>query len=94
MIVTISSRAKTDLAEYLRLIAYEKPLAARKWLAEIQQAIAALPEFPRMGRIVPEYGDENIRELIKGNYRIVYTIAAAVGVVAILTIHHSKKLMR
>ena len=30
--------------------------------------------FPKSGRIVPEYGKENLREIIYGNYRIVYRI--------------------
>ncbi len=28
--------------------------------------------FPRIGRIVPEYRDPNLRERIYSNYRIVY----------------------
>jgi len=27
---------------------------------------------PQSGRIVPEIGDENLREIISGNYRIIY----------------------
>jgi plasmid stabilization system protein ParE len=28
--------------------------------------------FPRSGRVVPEAGDVNVRELIEGPYRIIY----------------------
>ena len=30
--------------------------------------------MPRTGRIVPEIGRENIREVLQGSYRIVYQI--------------------
>ena len=33
-----------------------------------------LQEFPKIGRMVPEFSDENIRELIYGWYRIIYQI--------------------
>jgi len=33
-----------------------------------------IPYFPKSGRIVPEYKDENLREKIYQNYRIVYRI--------------------
>ncbi len=36
--------------------------------------VKSLPQFPKAGRIVPEYNDENLREKIYGNYRIVYRI--------------------
>ena len=37
----------------------------------IVAAVERLPDNPRSGRIVPELGDESIREVIHGNYRIV-----------------------
>jgi toxin ParE1/3/4 len=33
-----------------------------------------LAQFPRSGRIVPEYDDENVRELIVYSYRIIYRL--------------------
>jgi toxin ParE1/3/4 len=38
----------------------------------IVAAVERLTDNPRSGRVVPELGDESIRELIHGNYRIVY----------------------
>ena len=46
-----------------------------------------------MGRIVPEYGDETIREIIKGQYRIVYKIDSKKDSIVIVTIHHAKRLL-
>ena len=47
--------------------------------------------FPRSGRIVPEVGDPAIREILLGNYRIVYRIKS--GAVEILAVHHGARLL-
>lgn len=45
---------------------------------------------PSIGRIVPEIKKANIRELILGNYRIIYKIISTKRI-DILTIHHSAR---
>ncbi len=49
-----------------------------------------LKAFPKAGRMVPEKNDENIRELIEGNYRIIYEIIY-VDQINILTVYHSAR---
>ncbi len=53
--------------------------------------IESIPQFPKAGRIVPEYGDENLREKIYENYRIVYRLKGEV--VEIVVICHGAKLL-
>jgi toxin ParE1/3/4 len=55
-------------------------------------AVERLQEHPRSGRIVPELGDESIREVIHGNYRIVYRLRHEV--VEIATVFHGARLFR
>ncbi len=50
----------------------------------------SLQKFSRIGRIVPEFNDPDIKELIEGRYRIVYKIIDH-STIDILTIHHSSK---
>jgi plasmid stabilization system protein ParE len=51
-----------------------------------------LEAFPRIGRTVPEIGDEDLRELIYRQYRIVYIVSGADDERAdVLTIFHSAK---
>ena len=45
-----------------------------------------------MGRIVPEIGSFNIRELIEGNYRIVYRYSREK--IEILTVFEGHKLLK
>lgn len=50
---------------------------ANRFIAKILNRVKQLEAFPKSGRIVPEYGVDNLRELIEGNYRIVYKISPA-----------------
>ena len=51
-----------------------------------------LEQHPLAGRIVPEFNNKNIRELIRGNYRIIYKVLNA-NRIDILTVHHSARLL-
>ena len=46
--------------------------------------------MPRCGRIVPELGDPMFREVIYGNYRIVYRIIGADDVEILAVIHGAR----
>lgn len=91
MKIVFSHRAKKDLLDTVKYISKDKPKAAKNWADEIKQSVEKLAEYPRMGRIVPEFSDESIREIIKGQYRIVYKIDRDMDTIAILAVHHSKK---
>jgi len=51
-----------------------------------------LERHPLAGRMVPEFNDKNIRELIHGNYRIVYKVLNE-NRIDIITVHHSARLL-
>ena len=51
----------------------------------IERGVSRLSAFPKSGRIVPELGNENIREVVSNRYRIIYEISD--NKVFILTIH-------
>jgi len=48
------------------------PDVAERLLGEILGGIEALADHPDMGRIVPEFGQPFLRELIRPPFRIVY----------------------
>ena len=61
-------------------------------LAErIVAAVDRLESFPESGRVVPEVGDESLRGVIQGAYRIVYRIQA--GSVQVVAVHHAARLL-
>jgi addiction module RelE/StbE family toxin len=57
------------------------------------ERVESLCTQPELGRVVPELQKKKIRELIVGNYRIVYRIISLKRI-DILTIHHSRRLLR
>jgi plasmid stabilization system protein ParE len=57
------------------------------------ESTGILKQQPRIGRIVPEFNNPNIRELIRGSYRIIYRIIDDKRI-DIVTIHHSARLLK
>lgn len=55
-------------------------------------SVVVLYDQPELGRIVPEIQKKKIRELIVGNYRIVYRIISLKRI-DILNVHHSRRLL-
>ena len=59
-------------------------------IRKIKAKTTILKKYIRIGRIVPEFNTEEIRELIEGNYRIIYRIVSE-NQVDIITIYHSSR---
>jgi len=78
----------SEIADY---IAQDKPSAAKKWIDTIFSKVEKLKSSPEIGRIVPEINDSQFRELIYGNYRIIYRIETKQ--ISILTIRHGRQIL-
>lgn len=78
-------------SEIVDYIAQDKPLVAQKWIEKIFSKVASLELSPEIGRIVPEIGDNQFRELIYQNYRIIYKIDN--NQISILTIRHGAQIL-
>jgi plasmid stabilization system protein ParE len=71
--VTFAESAIQDLEELRSwYLAQGVPAIGRRLVAEILQRIEHLPRNPDIGRIVPEFGQPFLRELIHPPFRIVY----------------------
>lgn len=79
------------ISEIAQYIARDKPLAAEKWVRAIFSKVEELETSPEIGRIVPEIGSIQFRELIYLNYRIIYRVEKSR--ISILTIRHSRQLL-
>lgn len=66
--------ALNDLHDIFEHIAKDSFVYAEKFAIRVVDAPKKLEKFPYCGRIVPEFQNENIRELIYGAYRIIYSI--------------------
>jgi len=86
-------QSKNDLVSIAEYIAQDSQKFARIQIKRIRERVKQLKKFPNSGRVVPEYEDENLKELILGNYRIIYRISS-VNRIDIVTVHHSAKTLR
>ena len=71
--IRLAESALRDL-EDLRLWYEEQgvPEAGERTLRRILESIGRLADLPEMGRVVPEFGQSSLRELVRPPFRIVY----------------------
>ncbi len=65
-------RSLKDIYEY---ISRDSENFAMLQVEKILSLESQIGGFPFSGRIVPEYSDKSVREILSGNYRIIYRIA-------------------
>jgi len=86
-----SETALADLRDLVRYIARDDRKVAKRFGDLIVTKVQSLQNFPRIGRIVPEYREDCLRELIMAPYRIVYEIDDEATTLAILRIWHGAR---
>jgi len=86
-----TQQAVEDIELICEFISKDSIQYARIFAQDVVNAIQRLENFPVSGRIVPEFSKETIREIILGNYRIIYR--SKTDSVEILTIYHSARLL-
>ena len=86
MRIVWSPLAVQRLREAAEYIARDKPGAAERWVGGAFEAVGQLAELPHSGRVVPELGRSDIREVSvnTGLYRIIYRVSPKV--VLVLTV--------
>ena len=86
-----SNKSLYDLKNIFDYIAQDSKKYASIQVKRIKLRTQQLKIQPLSGRKVPEFNDENVRELIEGNYRIVHLIKE--DQIFILTIYHAAKML-
>lgn len=90
MKIVWSPLALDRVEEITEFIANDSPSAALNWAEGLFAVVERLIDFPESGRVVPEVGSRRIREVIYGNYRVIYSIKERVD---ILTVRRSSQLL-
>lgn len=85
-----TSQAADDLQAIYDFIGRDSPYYAQVVVEDSLAAIDRLGRFPLMGRQVPERPREDLRELVRPPYRIVYQVGE---VIRILTIFRASRLI-
>jgi addiction module RelE/StbE family toxin len=91
--VTWSNLALEDLRAIHEFISQDSAKYAERLIDRIIERVDVLEKHPRIGRVVPEFNLENIRELLEGNYRIIYRIETE-DKIGIARVHHSARLLK
>ncbi len=91
MKIVWSPSAVDRAAEIAGYIAQDKPSAAEKWIDTVFTKVETLSSTPEIGRVVPEIRNSLFRELIYGNYRIIYRIEE--NQISILTVRHGMQIL-
>ncbi len=86
-----SPAARDDLHDIVTFIARDNPNRAMSFGYELISEIDRLKDFPESGRVVPEYRNDNIREIVFRPYRIVYRVNQAKELCLIARIWHSSR---
>ena len=84
-------RSREDLRNIAVFIARDNSAAALKLGDLIFQRVDLLQNFPELGRIVPERSQPTIREIVVGNYRIVYRVRHEQKTLEILRVWHGAR---
>lgn len=90
--VVWSHRALQDVEAIAAYIAGDSPAYAATVVRMIVHQTRNLRRFPRAGRKVPEFDEENIREVFAYSYRIIYEISAHEVIIA--AVIHGKRLLQ
>jgi plasmid stabilization system protein ParE len=87
-----SRRAAQDLDSIVEYIASDSPTYAGTVLKKIVNQTKTLARFPQAGRAIPEFDDENLRELIAYSYRIIYRLRDDEAL--IVAVIHGKRVLQ
>ncbi len=81
-----------DLKSIHEYVCQESRLYADRFIEKLISRVDQLETHPKSGRIVPEFHVETLRELVEGNYRIIYKIN--MDCIGIVRIHHSARQLK
>lgn len=86
-----TEQALDDIDAISAFIAKDSLTYAKVFVGKVFSIANQLITFPQSGRVVPELEDPRIRELIFGNYRIIYRLQKTE--MEILTVYHGARLL-
>lgn len=89
--VVWSRRALGDLKALVQYIARDNRTVAKRFGNLVVSKVDEVIQFPRMGRMVPEYHEDGLREILIPPYRVIYEIDDRRQTIAVLRIWHGAR---
>src|SRR3954453_15924173 len=84
-------KAAEEYGAAVEYVAHEAPIAAKRLAQRIMRRIRSLRRFPDRGGYLPEDDSRTYRQLIEGNYRIIYRREKEAVIIA--SIYHGARLL-
>jgi toxin ParE1/3/4 len=91
--VVWTRKALEDLRGIKDYISRDSTRYAQLQIERIRSAASHLGRFPEVGRVVPEFPDEAWREILTGNYRVIYRVDAQGQRVFVLAVVHGMQIL-
>ena len=85
-----TNQSLEDLKNIFDYISNDSKIYAKLQIIKLRNRVKILKSQIYSGKKVDEFHNENVRELIEGNYRIIYNIVD-LNRVDILLVHHSSR---
>jgi len=89
--VILTPQSLDDLKNIISFIARDNPERAHSFGNELVDHALSIGNFPELGRIVPELGDDAVREIICGRYRIIYELFPETPAIFVLRFWHGAR---
>jgi toxin ParE1/3/4 len=86
-----TSEALGRLEDIELYITQDNPTAARNQISKLLDRAGQLVVAPRSGRVVPDYQDADVREILEAPYRIIYYLNG--DYIEILSVMHYRQLL-
>jgi plasmid stabilization system protein ParE len=84
-----SPTARRQAEAAVAFIANDRPMVAVAWYDGLAERIELLREFPQQGRIVSEWHEDTVREILHRPYRVIYEYRG--DSIEILTLSHVRQ---
>ncbi|MBO0936068.1 type II toxin-antitoxin system RelE/ParE family toxin [Fibrella sp. HMF5335] len=85
-----TARAANEITEVAEFIGDFSVSYAKQFVSRAYERTGQLASFPEMGRMIPEINKSQYRELLEGNYRIMYELLDTDLVLIQRVIHQSR----
>lgn len=93
--VLVEATAIADAKEYASFIkdTHQNPVAAARWLNDLESAISGLSELPRRFRVIDEQAhfDLELRQFLHYSHRVIFHVSEATGTVHVLRVYHANR---
>lgn len=84
-----SPKAVLHFSNWIRHVAKDSVSAAERERKTLLKAVAQLKTFPQSGRMVPEFNNPALREIVREPIRVIYRLKG--NEIHLLTFHHSSR---